>query len=187
MSPSADNDQSTARIRALHEARAKAELTQADGLCPGADAIPWRGDLLAQVMVVKGLPGPAEAAGGAAVSGADGEALLKAITTLGWPAEQTFYTLSRPEPGLDSPACADRIRAQIEAIDPVVVIALDDVAASDIATGYGIAPLVTGEQVRAAGRRLVAIGGMEASLADDRLKRAVWTQLQVAKPAGPSY
>ena len=46
-------------------------LGAADALAPGSDIVASGGGLLAQVALVKGLPGPAEAAGGAALSGVD--------------------------------------------------------------------------------------------------------------------
>ncbi|HSK46770.1 MAG TPA: hypothetical protein VLA05_02060, partial [Coriobacteriia bacterium] len=57
----------TAALRALHEARAVAELAAADASAPGSDVVAWRGNLVPSVAVVKGLPGPAEAAGGPAL------------------------------------------------------------------------------------------------------------------------
>jgi hypothetical protein len=193
-SPSAPSEPGTpafeaavAEIRALHEARARAELAAADALAPGSDAVAWRGALMADVAVVKGLPGPAEASGGAAMSGADGEAVVKALDALGWSGENVFFTLSRSEPGLEGPAAADRIRRQIEAVDPRLVIALDDLAAADVAEGFGVAVPRCGEAARVLGRTIVAVDGFEASLGDPVRKRRVWRQLQAAKPEGPVY
>jgi len=187
MSSAAGIDDAAHRIRALHERRAAAELAAADLLCPGADAVGWRGDLLAVVMAVKGLPGPAESSGDPAMSGADGEAFRKAVETLGWPPEQVFYTLSRPEPGLEPARCADRLRAQVEAIDPRVVVALDQTAAADLAAGFGLASIEAERPVTISGRLLVVVDGFEASLGDERAKRASWRQLQYARPAGPLF
>ncbi len=177
----------SASIRALHEARARAELAAADALCPGADTVAWSGDLLAEVVLVKGMPGPSEAAGDAALSGADGEAILKALAALGWDPQQVFATVSRPQAGLDPARCAQRVHAQIEAIDPQVVVALDPIAAADVATGLGVPPLHPGREVRIGGRRIVALEGFESVLSDESAKRRVWTQLKTAAPAGPVY
>lgn len=143
------------------------------------------GALIAQVMAVKGLAGPAEAAGGSALSGADGEALEKALTALGWPDGQRFYTLSRPEPGAEAEARAARLRMQIEAVDPATVIALDAQAAEDLSVAYRVDVLRPGRMITARGRALVAVDGFEASLADGRAKRRVWEQLKRATPPGP--
>jgi hypothetical protein len=175
------------QVRALFGARAKVELAAADALAPGSDIVRPRGALMASVAVVKGLAGPAEAAGGDALSGADGEAADKALAALGWPAADIFYTLSRPEPGLDPERRGDRLRQQIEAVDPQLVLALDEAAAADLAQAFGIADLRFGVEARAAGRRMVAVDGLEASLGEPARKRRVWEQLQAAKLSGPVY
>lgn len=178
---------STARIRTLHEARARAELAAADALAPGSDAVASRGALLADVAVVKGLPGPAEASGGAALSGADGEAAEKALVALGHSAGGVFYALSRPEPGIDAERRTARLRLLLEAVDPGVVLALDAEAAADVAAAFGIPVPRFGEQVAVLGRRVVAVDGLEASLADTALKARVWRQLKAARPTPPVY
>lgn len=142
---------------------------------------------MAQVAAVKGLPGPAEASGGAAISGADGIALLKALEALGYPADAVFLTLSRPEPGLDRERASDRLRLQLESVDPNVIIALDAEAAADIAEAFGCATPIPGTPLRVLGRRIVAVGGFEAALADPKGKQRVWAQLKAAKPEGPTY
>jgi hypothetical protein len=174
-------------ICALHHARARAELAAADALAPGSDGVPWRGALIAQVVVVKGLPGPAEASGGAALSGADGDAAVKALTALGYAEEDLFFTLARPGGGGDEQRRGARLRAQIEAVDPVLILAVDDAAAADTAGAFGIEPPVFGRDVRVLGRRLVAVDGLEASLTEPGRKRRVWDQLKAARVEGPVY
>ncbi len=176
-----------ASVRRLHEQRARAELDQADRACPGSDVVASAGDVLAEVLLLKGLPGPAEAAGGDALSGADGEAVSKALEALGWSPAHSFRALSCPSADLDPALRAKRVRLLVEAVDPRVVIALDELAASDLARAYEIAPLRAGAEVQVAGRRLVAVGGFEASLNDPRRKKVAWSQLRVATPRGPSY
>lgn len=177
-------------LRAIHDARARAELVAADALLPGADAVAWAGSTAASIVLVKGRPGPAEAAGGAACSGPDGEALLAAVEALGYEAEQAFFTLSRAtgDSAPDAERRAARLRLQIEAVDPTVVVALDQAAAEDLAAAFGVAELVPGQQLRAHGRRVAAVSDFEASLANEDKKRAVWVQLKaVAVPDGPVY
>jgi hypothetical protein len=136
---------------------------------------------------VKGLPGPAESSGGAALSGADGAAADKALEALGWDPASAFRTLSRPEPETPQEIRAARLRLQIEAVDPALVLALDAEAASDVAEAFAIALPKFGASVRAGGRRIVAVEGLEASLSQPPRKKRVWRQLQAAKPEGPVY
>jgi hypothetical protein len=176
-----------AAVRALFEARARAELEAADALAPGGDAVAWSGALFAEVAAVKGLAGPAEASGDAALSGADGDAADKALEALGWRAETLFRTLARPEPGIPAQQRAARLRRQLEAVDPKLVLALDAEAAEDVAAAFGIAVPAFGAEARVLGRRFVAVDGLEASLADPARKKRVWRQLQAAKVGGPVY
>ncbi|MDZ4168706.1 MAG: uracil-DNA glycosylase family protein [Coriobacteriia bacterium] len=180
-------EERSVRLRASYEAKARAELAAADALAPGADTVRWSGDPLASVVVVKGSPGPAEACGGPALSGADGEALHKALEALGWDPPLAFMTLSSPISGLDDGARAARLRLQVEAIDPRVVIALDAVAADDLARAFEIPSLKAGSPVVSDGRRIVVLSGFEASLGDERLKRTVWRELKAAAPDGPVF
>ena len=189
MSGRADTSQpeDSASVKRVFETRAKAELAAADALAPGSDAVAWRGALLADVAVVKGAPGPAEASGMPALSGADGDAAVKALEKLGYAADALFFTLSRPEPGLSPEQRAERLRSQIEAVDPQLVIALDSRAAEDVAVAFGIAAPRFGEIVEVLGRRVLAVDGLEASLGDEAHKRRVWKQLQAGRPTGPVY
>jgi hypothetical protein len=169
------------------EDRAAAELTAADALAPGSDAVAWRGALLARVAVVKGMPGPAEASGGTALSGADGEAVTKALVALGYDADEVFFTLSRPEIGLEPAPRAERLRIHMEAVDPELILGLDAEAAADLAEAFGIAAPRFGTATRVLGRRVVVVDGLERSLGDERLKRRVWHQLKAATAEGPVY
>ena len=169
-------------------AKARAELAAADALVPGSDLVGWSGALLARVALVKGLPGPAEAAGGAALSGPDGEAAEKALLALGWPADSWFATVSRPEPDADAGSIAARLRLQLEAVDPLVIVALDDTAAADVATAFELPQSVApGRPTVVSGRRFVSVQGLEDSLQDPARKRAAWRQLQDAAPFGPVF
>ncbi len=178
---------STADVCMLHESRARAELLAADALAPGSDAVAWRGAVLAEVAVVKGLPGPAEVSGGEALSGADGEAAVKALGALGYAEDVVYFTLSRPGSGIDTERLAARLRAQIEAVDPVLILAVDEEAAFDVAAAFGIEKPSYGRAERVLGRRFVAVGGLEASLTEPARKRRVWEQLKAARPEGPVY
>ena len=176
-----------AQVRALFETRARAELAAADTLAPGSDAVAWAGALFAEVAAVKGLAGPAEASGGEALAGADGEAAAKALEALGWEAGAVCRTLARPEPGIPAEQRAARLRRQLEAVDPKLIVALDVEAAEDVAAAFGVAKPAFGAEMRVLGRRFVAVDGLEASLSDPARKKRVWRQLQAAKPSGPLY
>lgn len=174
-------------LRALYEAKVAAELGQAETLAPGSDRVAPRGDLLASVALVKGLPGPAEASGGAALTGADGEAADKALAALGWDPARVFRTLSRPEPGIEPARAAARLRRQLEAVGAELVIALDAEAATDVANAFATPALSAGEVRSACGRRLLAVTDFEASLGDAKQKGRVWQQLKSATPLPPVY
>jgi hypothetical protein len=185
--PSSSLGEAATRIRALHEARARAEVEQALALSPGSDVVSDSGNLMGEIVLVKGLPGPAEAAGGAALSGPDGEAAEKALVALGWPADSWYATLSRSWPDADRDESARRLRMIVEAVNPRVVVALDAVAAEDLARASEIAGLLCGHPVRVLGRTMVAVDGFETSLGDAKRKKAVWRELQAAAPPGPVY
>lgn len=174
-------------LRSLHGARVAAELASADALLPGSDAVPSAGARFAAIAVVKGLPGPAEASGQPAMSGADGAAALKALGALGWEGDSVGFILSRPGADTDPAGRAARLRLQVEAVDPELVLAVDAEAAADVAAAFALGEFGFGEVLRADGRRFVACDGLEASLADAARKRRVWTQLKVAVAPGSVY
>lgn len=176
-----------AALRSLHEARVQAELADADALLPGSDSSPSTGAHFADIAVVKGLPGPAEASGKPAMSGADGDAACKALGALGWDSESIFFLLSRPGVDTDPVGRAARLRLQVESVDPEFVLAVDAEAAADIAAAFGIDGMGFGEVLRVGGRRFAACDGLEASLGDPARKRRVWTQLKLATPYGSVY
>jgi hypothetical protein len=112
---------------------------------------------------------------------------VSSLAKLGHDPDSAFFTLSRPEPGIAPERRADRLRAQIETVDPELIIAVDAEAAADIAEAFGIAPLPFGTVVPVLGRRIVACDGLEASLTDPARKKRVWSQLRVAAVLGPVY
>jgi hypothetical protein len=176
----------TEELRLLYQRRVVAELAAADALSPGSDVVRSRGALLATVLALKGLPGPAEATGGPAVSGADAEAFEKALAALGWDPGTAFYSLTRAAPDATAEQRRHRVRALVEAIDPIVAIALDAEAAADLGSAFGVS-LSPGVEARAHGRRLVALSGFESSLGDEERKRRVWRELKAAAPDGPVF
>jgi len=164
------------RLRRIYQAKVLAELAVAEeAFVPSVDRS-WSGDPLARVMLVKGVPGPAERAGGEVLSGEDGEAARKALAALGLLEHGLFATLSRPAAS-DPRARVSRLLRQIEAVDPRVLVALDPVAAEDLGAALGI-QLEVGRPQQHRGRVVLAVDDFAASLADEDRKRRVWLQLR---------
>lgn len=179
--PPADLAERAARF----DAKSRAELDRADRVAPGSDVVASDGDRFATLMFVKGDPGPAEIAGGPALSGPDGDAARKALKAMGFDPTSLFATVARPEAGIDQELLAKRLRLQIEAIDPYGVVALDRVAAGVLTAATGVLKLPMGRPVSWMGRSLLAVDGLESSLADETAKRRVWNQLKALTPRRP--
>jgi hypothetical protein len=175
-----------AELERIYGEKARAELAAADRIAPGSDSVHWSGDLFADVVLVKGEPGPAEVSGGAALSGPDGAAARKALEALGFDPHSVFATVARPEAGIDETLLRERLLMQVEAVDPTMVVALDPTAATEVASAFGLEKLPYGTRVHASGRAFVALEGLEASLADERFKRRVWRQMQAIEVRSPA-
>ncbi|MDH4139120.1 MAG: hypothetical protein OEV43_00945 [Coriobacteriia bacterium] len=156
----------------------EAELAQADREVPGGVELGSGGDLFAHIVLLKGLPGPAESAGGGALSGPDGDAARKALAALGIEDIAVFSALTRPESSAEPESTARRVRRIVEAIDPVAVVALDADAAADLARAFGVRRIPFGKPVQSLGRTLLAVDGLEASLVEPARKRRVWAQFK---------
>lgn len=167
-----------------YAAKVRAEMRAADLLLPGADVIPAAGSLTPVVLAVKGSPGPAELAGGSALSGADGEALRKALTALGFDAERLAAVVSRPTGDAEESRVTSRLRLLVSALDPDVVLALDVSAGADVAGALRTDVPLPGNPVRAGYRTMLVVDGLESSLADEQRKRRVWAQLRVLGRSG---
>ncbi|MBE0417952.1 MAG: hypothetical protein IBX63_09330 [Coriobacteriia bacterium] len=175
-----------AELEHIYAEKALAEFAAADRVAPGSDGVKWSGDLFAEVVLVKGEPGPAEVSGGAALSGPDGVAARKALETLGFDQDSVFATVAHPEAGIDPDLLRERLVIQVEAVDPTVVVALDATATAEVAAAFSLGALPYGTGVRAGGRTFVAVDGLEASLADERAKRRVWRQMQAIEVRPPA-
>ncbi len=170
-------DIADAEEAALFKEKALAELALADRHVAAATAAAWSGDPMAAVALVKGVPGPAEASGADVLSGPDGEAVAKALAALGY-SGTVFATLSRTDAACASEGGPARLREQIEAVEPDLVIALDRAAAEDVSFAFGCPLLEPGHPVRVSGRTLLALSGMEASLGDEHQKALVWAEFR---------
>jgi hypothetical protein len=170
------------RIRREFEAKAGAELHDADGLV-GASVGSWEGPLLgARVAFLVARPSEASGAG-ALLAEPVRDAVLKAADALG-AGEDVFVAVTRPQGVTDTEAAARRLRLLIEAVDPPVVIALDAEAASDLALAFGAGDLRPGHPVRALGRGLGATGDFAASLDDPDAKKRAWSAMKGAAALG---
>lgn len=156
--------------------KAVAELALADAVATGSERVQSVGDAIADVLLVKGEPGPADLDAGRVLAGRDGEAIGKALDALRLP-EQRFGVCSRPA-ALQEALRAHRLALVVEAVDPRVVIALDEAAAADFASAYGTDQLPVGVPTRVRGRVVLALEDFEGALGDERRKRRVWRQLR---------
>lgn len=142
------------------------------------------GNQLASVLAIKGLPGVAETKGLPALSGADGDALEKALVALGWKESSWLGVILQP---VDAAALsAGNLRELVEIIDPLVVITLDDVARLQLIEALSplAANLLSGFHAKAAitvlGRRLISVDSFELALRDSDKKQLAWAQLKQA-------
>ncbi|MDO9109006.1 MAG: hypothetical protein Q7U89_08495 [Coriobacteriia bacterium] len=183
-------------LQELYRAKLAEELRAARKLQPGADTVADSGDSEARVLFVKGEPGPAEVCGAAVLSGPDGRAAAKSLEALGFDPDSMFAMLARAVvpstgdatgAGAPLPEAALRVRATAEAIDPYAIVALDPTAAIDLAAAFSVPPLRFGQPIRALGRVLLAVDGLEPSLGDPARKRRVWAQLRALKPDAPRW
>lgn len=165
-----------AAISRAQAAKARAELAEADRILGGPPVSGW-GDPLGRVVIVKGGPGAEDVAAGRALAGPDGEAASKALEALGRDPSAMWATCSRPAP-CDDEAAARRLELVIEAVDPAFVLALDVVAAADLAVAMHVAPLQHGRPVTVRGRVLGSVDDLAGSLSDRAAKARVWRQMR---------
>lgn len=137
----------------------------------------------AAVLLLKGVPGPAEACGGAAFSGADGEAAAKAMEALGYGPHELAWVFLRT----DSSRRVERLRLEVETIDPAVVVCLDRKASEAFSASIGESLAAPGAHDTSVGRRVVVLEGFESLLDDPAEKRAAWRTLKLARPHGSVY
>jgi hypothetical protein len=93
--------------------------------------------------------------------------------------------VTRPSADAPRELVVRRVALYLEACDPAVVIALDREAGDDLAEAVGLPALRFGEPEHVRGRVLLAVDGLEASLADAARKKRVWAQLRSLRQPGP--
>ncbi|MDR2957217.1 MAG: uracil-DNA glycosylase family protein [Coriobacteriales bacterium] len=128
------------------------------------------GQPTADVLIIKGQPGPAELAGDAAFSGRDAIAIEAALNALGWgKSNWCGVILALPgEPGL-SP---EQLRWVIEINDPTQIIVLDKTAQPCVSAALSIGTV-----------DLLDIKGLQSGIqSSDQNEAQVTTQAASAKP-----
>ncbi len=171
-----------------------------------ARGVRMRGNAFSAIVLVKGELNANELAGGELLAGADGTALAAAFERLGYAPEE-FCALSAiagpegegvsPEVASGRPLPPALFREALEALDPEVVVLLDDAAASIMREAYAeelarieqfdMAMLAPGLVAHVLGRRVLALDGFEAALADGRAKQRMWAYLKQLPPLGAPY
>ena len=164
------------------------------------------GNALSVIVLVKGDLNQEERAGGELLGGADGAALRAALLRLGYDPED-FCALSAVAGAGDpmiasslpvgAPLPPELFREALEALDPEAVVLLDDVAVEVMREAYAdalavieqfeVAMLEPGLVAHVLGRRVLSLGGFEASLADAKAKQRTWAYLKLLPPEGSPY
>lgn len=176
MSGSPDTERVARHAESVYRDKARTEIAQAEALVTGKGSVRGQGDLLAEVLLIKGEPGQGDLSTGRALSGDDGVAIGKALDALDLPkARFAFCTRGGRAPAR---ARISRVRLMTEAVDPGVIVLLDTVATADFAAAFGVDAPAPGVLTKILGRTVVALTGFEASLTDEAAKRQAWKQLQ---------
>ncbi len=173
------------KVRSLYGAKAREEIAAL--LAAGAVL---SGNAYSSVLLVKGEPGAAERAGGALLSGPDGQALRSALAALSYAPEDWCAAATWDNAG--NPVDAALMARIIATLSPLTVVVCDEAAcavvrdalAQDLVGLASIeeAMLCPGWPVRARGMRLMALGGFEAALADPERKRLMWARMKQLPP-----
>lgn len=162
------------------------------------------GNGFSPVLLVKGDLNAAEIAGGELLAGADGNALRSALSAVGFAPEDFCGMAAVYGEGADasagalgSPLSVEFFREAVEAFDPEVVILLDDAATALMREAYAdalaaiedfnTAMLMPGLVAPVLGRRVLALDGFEAALADRAAKQRMWAYLKQIRPAAAPY
>ena len=180
-------------VTATERKEALAQMVEQDLDALGARGVIMAGNAFSPVVLVKGELDEAERAGGELLAGADGRALRAALAAIGY-APEDFCALASVA---GEPLPADVFRWALEALDPEAVILLDDAAADAMRDAYAdalvaiedfdTAMLKPGLIAHVLGRRVLALDGFEAALADPREKQRMWAYLKRLPPASAPY
>ena len=150
-----------------------------------------KGNVLASLIAVKGIPGHAELAGNPPFSGADGLALDKAFGRLGWGfgSQGTriwlgVMTCLSGYPDL----LPSSLRLVCEIVDPLAIVTLDEPARLAVIDAFSPVSrsietdFSPGAECRILGRQILSVEGFEQSLAHEDSKQRAWAQLKRCLP-----
>ena len=190
------------RISVAERKEAVARATEQELASLERRGVRMAGNAFSPIVLVKGQLNDAEHAGGELLAGVDGTALRAALGAIGY-APEDFCALASVSgeaeecmsPG--EPLSTDLFREALEALDPEAVLLLDDAAADAMRDAYADALVVIedfdtamlkpGLVAHVLGRRVVALDGFEAALADPREKQRMWACIKRLPPAGAPY
>lgn len=184
------------------EAVAAAVEQQLDAL--GARGVSMVGNAFSPVVLVKGELNDDELSGGELLAGADGKALRAALCAIGYAPEDFcgLAVIAAAQEGPDAapagePLPVELFREALETLDPEAVILLDCAAVDMMHEAYAdalviledfdAAMLKPGLVVKVLGRRVLALDGFEAALANPGEKQRMWSYLKQLPPAGAPY
>lgn len=193
---------------AISNADRKAALvaaTEQEMQALAARGVRMAGSAFSPIVLAKGELNEAELAGGDLLAGADGTALRAALTAIGYAPEDfcalaavagTGDGVSEAAPA-GQPLPADTFREALEALDPEAVVLLDNAAADVTREAYAdalaaiedfdTAMLKPGLVAPVLGRRVLALDGFEAALADAHEKQRMWAYLKQLPPSAAPY
>lgn len=194
----------TISVRTIRDAYQAAVQQELDALAQRG--VLMAGDASSDIVLVKGVLNEREQAGAELLSGSDGDAVRAALLRLGYPPE-AFCALGAvygegdagvvPVRPAGTPLEPALFRETLEALDPEAVVLLDDVAAGAMREAYAeslaqieqfeVAMLEPGLVAHVLGRRVLALDGFEAALADPAAKQRMWAYLKQLPPAGAPY
>ena len=151
-----------------------------------------KGNLLASLVAIKGMSGPAELSGDPPFSSLDGFALDKAFGRLGWGFgsldTRVWLGIALSVSGRPT-LTSQELRYICEVVDPLTIVALDNAARIALIDAFTsaeegfMADFTSGTETWALGRHLVSVDGFEAALDDEAAKQRVWAQLKRCVPA----
>lgn len=166
-----------------------------------ARGVVMAGNAFSPIVLVKGELNEAERTGGVLLEGADGKALRAALLAIGWQ-PQDFCALSSvalEDQALENvePLPCELFREALETLDPEAVVLLDNTAADVMRETYAdglaiiedfdTAMLKPGLIASVMGRRVLALDGFEAALAQPAEKQRMWAYLKQLAPLGAPY
>lgn len=154
------------------------------------------GNAFSAVLLLKGDLSKEERGGAELLSGPDGEALRKALNSLGY-APEDWACVSTVGPDGKKPLDPSLVRLAVTTLDPDTLVACDEPAAHAIREAYAEeladvpdfdeAMLTPGKMVRILGMRVMNLGGFAASLSDPHAKQLMWARLKRVPPLGEPF